>query len=193
MLYDYELYTVLPGTLAETEVPDMLAKIQETLEKNGAQDVLVKNMGKSRLAYPMKHIRYGYITLFYFNTEKAGVEVLQQKLALIPQLLRKLIRRFDAEATGEEDVQEILKEFGRVAKKDDKKAPKSAPKKEKPAVKEEKKDVVPEEGAPTSEKSEEAAPNEDAEEKKDKEDKKEAVSMEEIEQKLDDILESSLQ
>ncbi len=83
---------VLPGTLAENEVAPMVAQIQEQLKAQGAEETTILDLGKSRLAYPVKHIRYGYFELFTFNLESVKVQVLERNVRLLGGILRVSIQ-----------------------------------------------------------------------------------------------------
>ena len=91
----YEMLAVLPGTLTEVEITPIVETIKETVEKSGGTGVNCHNMGKSRLAYPMKHIRYGYFYLVHFQVENKQVGELQRRVNLMPNLLRVVVQAFD--------------------------------------------------------------------------------------------------
>lgn len=91
----YEMLAVLPGTLAETEVTPIITTLKETVVKSGGVEVNCHNMGKSRLAYPMKHIRYGYFYLVHFQVENKQIRELQKHVNLMPNLLRVVVQAFD--------------------------------------------------------------------------------------------------
>lgn len=91
----YEMLTVMPGTMAETEVTPLVATVKETVEKAGGKEVVAHDMGKSRLAYPMKHIRYGYFYLTQFQSEKTKINDIRKKVQLVNNLLRVVIREYD--------------------------------------------------------------------------------------------------
>ena len=91
----YEILCVLPGTLSEDEVTGVANKVFAVFEKEGAQNALVEDMGKSRLAYPVKHIRYGYFRLFRLEAEGTTINAIQEKLRLIPELLRAVVHVYD--------------------------------------------------------------------------------------------------
>ena len=76
----YELLFVLPGTLSENETEPLVNKIKTIIEKNGGQKLTVAELEKRRLAYPMKHIRYGYFGLAYFEAEPEMVKKMEQDL-----------------------------------------------------------------------------------------------------------------
>ncbi|KKW42709.1 MAG: 30S ribosomal protein S6 [Candidatus Magasanikbacteria bacterium GW2011_GWA2_56_11] len=94
----YEMLAVLPGTLAEADVPPVATVIKETLERFGGTDVSLNDMGKSRLAYPMQHIRYGYFYLVHFRAEADRLKEIQERVRLVNNVLRFVVRAFDSES-----------------------------------------------------------------------------------------------
>lgn len=90
---NYELLVVLPGTLAENETAPIVEKVKQLLLDCQAVDLTIKDEGKSRLAYPMLHIRYGYFYLVHFKSETANVKIMEAKLRLMSELLRALITK----------------------------------------------------------------------------------------------------
>jgi small subunit ribosomal protein S6 len=92
---NYELLAVLPGTLTEAEAAPVVTSIKETAEKLGATAVAVHDMGKSRLAYPMKHIRYGYFYIVQFAAESNQITEIQNKVRLINNILRLTVRSYE--------------------------------------------------------------------------------------------------
>ena len=91
----YELIYILPGTLAETEVQTATQKIKEMMTETGASDIVVTEVGKNRLAYPMNHIRYGYFFIARFAAEQSAVEGIKEKLRLSGEILRMMITVYD--------------------------------------------------------------------------------------------------
>ena len=87
----YELLFVLPGTLSENEVAPAAEKIKAIVEKAGSKNVKLQDLGKSRIAYPVKHIRYGYFQLCNFEAEPANVLEISNTLRLIPEVLRAML------------------------------------------------------------------------------------------------------
>lgn len=92
---NYEILTILPGTLAENEVQPVVDTMKQMIEAEGITGVTVESAGKSRLAYPIKHIRYGYFHIFTFTAEPATITKIEQKMRLFGQILRTIIRTFD--------------------------------------------------------------------------------------------------
>lgn len=90
----YELLLVLPGTLDETEAQTRSNEILSFVKENSEQ-AEISTMGKMRLAYPIKQIRYGYFYTIVFNAEVAGLKKLQDKLGLMRDLLRAMFTEFN--------------------------------------------------------------------------------------------------
>ena len=95
-MLNYEMIFILPGTLGEEEVGPIVEKVRKAVADNGGKELTVGDMGKNRLSYPMKQIRYGYFQLAHFQAEAKEVVEIQKKLALLPELLRVLIQKYDA-------------------------------------------------------------------------------------------------
>ncbi|MFA7654019.1 MAG: 30S ribosomal protein S6 [Candidatus Magasanikbacteria bacterium] len=95
----YELLLVLPGTLDEKEAE---ARAQEILNmiKEQASDAELHNLGKSRLAYPINQIRYGYYYTIVFTCDSSGLKLIQGKIHLMRDLLRTMISYFNTNLTS---------------------------------------------------------------------------------------------
>ncbi len=99
----YELLLILPGTLDEKEAGIRSEEILKLVEENGSQATMTV-MGKNRLAYPIRQIRYGYYYSLVFNAEKASVVMLQKKLSLMRDLLRAVVSHFKVAAVVNQPV-----------------------------------------------------------------------------------------
>ncbi|MCB9798635.1 30S ribosomal protein S6 [Candidatus Nomurabacteria bacterium] len=168
----YELLFILPGTMTEEEQKPVADRVQETLEQNGASNIEAKSMGKSRLAYPMKHIRYGYYHVVHFQAEGASLPKMQEKLRLIPEILRSMLQVFDAERASKEVEQYFEK--GPVAH-----------------ISREKEGGRSRKPSPTRKETSEKPVKEEASEENKKEETEEAaapnIDLKEIDKKLDEI------
>ena len=180
----YELLVVLPGTMEASALPTTIAEVKAIVEKHGGQNIVMQDRGKSRLAYPIRHIRYGYFHIIRFNGEGDAIQSMQKELSLKRELLRSLISAYDP--TRREHTQKklgrtedgpmrtlasVFERFGGEVKKTD--APAPAP-------------VAPKTHTPET-KTAPAAPAEDKQEGE-----KPAVPMEDIDKKLDQLLEDDL-
>lgn len=210
---------VLPGTLAEAEVAPAVEQVSQTLGSYDAANVTVEDMGKSKLAYPVKHIRYGYFQLFRFELDADKLAKLENSVRLLGTLLRVIVRVSDPSkaaqytlaqdptalsAPPKEDpresrgrrpdrrtekpaTEEKAEEKEAPVKEDSVEEKTEEPKEEAPKkTVEEKKEDVKEE-APVEEKAEEPKEEPKKEEKKEKK-----ISIEDIDQKLDELLQKDI-
>ncbi len=86
----YELLLVLPGTLDEKEAETRSNEILSVVKEYGTEGEIAP-MGKMRLAYPIKQIRYGYFYTILFKAETKELKAVQTKLGLMRDLLRAII------------------------------------------------------------------------------------------------------
>lgn len=94
----YELLLILPGTLDEREAQQKLEEVL-TVVKDHAKTVEPSTLGKNRLAYPVKQIRYGYFYTLVFEADTDKVTALQAKLNLRRDLLRFMISHYNMSLT----------------------------------------------------------------------------------------------
>lgn len=163
----YELLFVLPGTFSEEEVAPVVAKVEEIVTTAGATNMEMHDLGKNRLAYPMKHIRYGYYRICRFEAEGDAVPQMQAKLRLIGELLRAVVQTYNPETDAPVITQE------RNAQ------PKGAPAQQGADL------TLPEMAQAPVAKKKAAKPAEETKEE-------EKVSMENIDKKLDEILDKDI-
>ena len=71
--------------------------VEKVLQEAGVENIQKEDRGKARLAYPIKHIRYGYFYRFDFVAEPDQISGIQEKLRLDRQLLRAIISIFNPE------------------------------------------------------------------------------------------------
>lgn len=189
----YELLCILPGTLGEDEVGPLVQEVKTLLADNGATDISSEDRGKSRLAYPVKHIRYGYSIVLAFQAERQALPVIQAKLRLVSNLLRAMINEFDPAMRKEKDA--ILVKLAKDRAEYEKPrmaAQASAEKEEVPEAPVAPKVVAPVvEEEPAAEAEEEKKPVKKA--KKASTEKPTEENMNAIEEKLDKVLDSTLE
>lgn len=164
----YEMLVVLPGTLSETEAEPVIQTIKETSERFGATKLTLHNMGKSRLAYPMKHIRYGYFYIVQFAADPAAAKEIQSRVRLLNNILR-LVFRTEKDGNISDLSKLSLTPLAAVVNVDENGV----------IVREAKRESVQRVTAPATVAEVEALPTK-------------AVSMEEIEEKLDQMLDPDL-
>ena len=91
----YELLLVLPGTLDDNESARRSEEVLATIKATDAAATM-QALGKTRLAYPVKQIRYGYFYTIIFSAETAAIKDIQNKLNLAGDLLRAIVCEFNA-------------------------------------------------------------------------------------------------
>lgn len=167
---EYELLYIVPSQYTDEEIGGIQSTIATLVEGFEGKVLRNENLGKIKLAYPIKKVNHGTYILVHFNVEGAKMAELDRKLRLTDEVLRHMITERKADAL--EKKFEIsayvapLSEEGRTERKSDKRAPKAAAAEAKPAT------IAP----PTPA---------DAEESK--------MSMEELDQKLDKILDGEIE
>jgi len=116
----YELLTILPGTMSEDEVAPIAEKIKAILVDGGAEQAVVESKGKNRLAYPIKHIRYGYFHFGHFQAEPAQAVDIQRRVRLVEGLLRSLVQIYDpaTQNTGKMDTMSIIESIEALSRED---------------------------------------------------------------------------
>ncbi len=107
----YELLLILPGTLdekqAETRAAEMVAMVKEY-----AEHVELTTIGKNRLAYPIKQIRYGYFYTLVFSADPAPLKVLETKLSLLRDVLRTMVTNFNTTLTATQKIAYSMDNLG---------------------------------------------------------------------------------
>ncbi len=87
----YEFLGIIPGTLAENEVPAVIKKITDFFIAQDGEISYQDNFGRKRMAYPVKHLRYGYYFLLELILAPEKLVSTEKKLRLEENLLRFLI------------------------------------------------------------------------------------------------------
>ncbi len=94
-MQNYELLFVLPGTLSDEETTPTVEKVKGIIEKNNGTGYSLEAMDKKRLAYSINHIRYGYFYLAFFKAEPKDAVQVQKELKVMPELLRAILQKHD--------------------------------------------------------------------------------------------------
>lgn len=87
----YELLYILPTRFADTEIDGLREKMAKTVEQAGATVTRNESLGKIKLAYPVKQQRHGTYVLVHFEAEPSAVAGLDRTLRLSDEVLRHII------------------------------------------------------------------------------------------------------
>ena len=190
MVNHYELLYILGAKMAEEEVLPIIDGITNLIKEIGGEIKREENWGKRKLAYSIDRFQYGYYFLSVIDMEPEMVPKLNDQLRLSHDIIRYQIVKVksvdrpqklrpepekSAKITyfGDDEMETPGRQFHRSAS-----APVSAPQKQ----------TVPTTETPSADKSQtdavETTPTESAK----KPAKKAKISIEELDQKIDEIL-----
>lgn len=89
----YEFLGILSGAYADTEVGALVSQIEETIKKHTETIHYVQNLGRRKLAYPIKHQGHGTYVLIEFDAAGDTIKKLDRLFRLTNELLRHCIVR----------------------------------------------------------------------------------------------------
>ena len=95
---EYELLYIVGTQYTDEEIVGVQAVVTKLLEDAGAKILRQENLGKIRLAYPIKKIRHGSYILVMFNAEPSALNDLNRRIALSDEVLRHTLLERDADA-----------------------------------------------------------------------------------------------
>ena len=84
----YEGMYILSATLSDVARKKALDKITDSISEQGGEINKIFEMGRKRLAYPIRKRQEGYYYVVYFTTAPAVVPLLWQEYHLHEDLLR---------------------------------------------------------------------------------------------------------
>lgn len=190
----YELLYLISNKFTEDEVKPIAEKIENIITTNGGQITYREDWGKKKLAYPIKHFVYGYYLLVEFDVEPLTLAKIERSIRMQHDVLRhqivtRAVRTIDLKEKPKQIFFEEPKKEAPTTAKTAK--PETAKKTEEAAP------VVAETVATEApaEKAAEVKPAAEATEKAPKKTTKAAkdskASLEELDAKLDKILETN--
>lgn len=91
MIQRYELMFVVPGTVDETAVPEIKNKVFGFLNDAKATIASQYDMGRRRLAYRIKQQSYGYYHVLQFDAEAEEILPLDKKIRLDNDVMRYIL------------------------------------------------------------------------------------------------------
>lgn len=159
----YELMYIVKSRLGEDELAKVKEKVRELIERSQARLTRQDDWGKRRLAYPIKRERFGFYELLEFDLESRKLSELDRSLRLTPNLLRYQILQsaFKTDEEREAEARRLEEVEARQRAR--------------------------EEAVRREEEAKTAAPSE-AEAKRAKEKEEKKITLEELDEKLEEIL-----
>ncbi len=98
----YEFMSIVQPGLEEEGLNALTERIQQTITNNGGEIVKVEQMGKRRLAYPIKRQREGYYILIHARMSVTTIAELDRMCKLSDDILRYLLLQIEEEGQAAE-------------------------------------------------------------------------------------------
>lgn len=76
----YELMYILASSVSDDQVPQTAQGIEQFVTDNGGTEISHEQMGKKKLAYPIKKTRNGHYGVVTFTADGKGVNALDAKI-----------------------------------------------------------------------------------------------------------------
>lgn len=84
----YELLCILSGKIAETDIATVEKSIEDLVKKNASIIHYAHHMDRKRLAYPIEHHHYGYYFVIEFDADSTQTATIDAELKLTADVLR---------------------------------------------------------------------------------------------------------
>ena len=115
----YELFYIVPTVYTDVEIAAIQAEVVALLEAAGSKILRHENLGKIRLAYPIKSQHHGSYVLVHFDAEPSALSELNRKLGLIDSILRHtLLERVPGALTKKFELSSYVAPLTEEAKKE---------------------------------------------------------------------------
>ncbi|MBN1779177.1 MAG: 30S ribosomal protein S6 [Candidatus Buchananbacteria bacterium] len=87
----YEMLYIVPATYSEEELGPIKEMVKGLMVKHNCQIKIENDLGKKKLAYPIKKFRQGYYLAVEFDAEPENIKPLETELHLSNDILREMI------------------------------------------------------------------------------------------------------
>lgn len=87
----YELLYLISNKFSEEEVKPIMEKVNAVIAANQGKITGSEELGKKRLAYPIKGFRFGYYNLVEFDMAGINLAKVERSLKLMDEILRQQI------------------------------------------------------------------------------------------------------
>lgn len=94
-MHTYELLYIVSSEYTDAEIEKIKERVADEVTAVGGTVLSTQNLGKIRLAYPVKKQRHGSYILTYIDVEPSKIVALDRKFTLTDEILRHTILRFD--------------------------------------------------------------------------------------------------
>ena len=84
----YELLYIATGAYTEPETDALLARVAELIQKNNGKIVRQEALGKIKLAFPVKNVKYGTYIQAVFEIEPSNIVPIDKEMRMTDGVLR---------------------------------------------------------------------------------------------------------
>jgi small subunit ribosomal protein S6 len=92
---NYELMLVISPEWTEEKLNTTTAGVSQFVTGLGGNVVEVKQLGKRKLAYPIKHYSEGYYLLLHFKLKSESSPELENRLNISEEIIRYLLKNME--------------------------------------------------------------------------------------------------
>ena len=90
----YETLFVVKPTLTEEEINAQIAKIKDTLAKEGCELLATNDMGMRKLAYPVEKNLRGYYTILFYKASGDSITEIERNLRISEDVIKFLTIKY---------------------------------------------------------------------------------------------------
>ena len=87
----YELMYILGANVSDDQVPTVTEQIQKFVSDFGGTDIVEQQLGKKKLAYPIKKTRNGHYVVVNFEMESPKVNELDARIRTQNSIIRYIL------------------------------------------------------------------------------------------------------
>jgi len=91
MTENYEILYIVPIQVEDDKLTKVMEEVAGLIKDGGGEIVRDDNLGKLKLAYPIKHTHQGHYILVEFDMKTNKIKDLDRSLRLMPDVLRHII------------------------------------------------------------------------------------------------------
>lgn len=91
----YELMYIVGSDISDDEIPKITAEVKKFIETDGGIVEKYEELGKKKLAYPIKHTRNGYYVVASFSAPPEKINDIEHKIRTSQNVIRHLIVNMD--------------------------------------------------------------------------------------------------
>ncbi|MBN1679842.1 MAG: 30S ribosomal protein S6 [Anaerolineae bacterium] len=102
----YELGFIISISVSENDTADVIASVQETIEKLDGSVTKVNFWGRRRLAYPIQDFREGYYVFLNMDYPTEQIGELERILKLDDRVIRHLVVRLDEDQNASTETED---------------------------------------------------------------------------------------